>query len=134
MADKKFNTRETAHPKPNSKWNPIIGLKRIAIGAAGLRLTTLALPMIIVMMITVASPGFIGSVKADSRPLSFTISDEGHGLIASFAANVEYPAEVDVAPGSQATISYALSSATGSIQITIPLPHLGDYIGYPLSD
>ena len=81
-----------------------------------------------------ASPGFIGNVTADSQPISFTVSDSSHGLIASFAVNAEYSGEVHVASGSQATISYALSSATGSIRITIPLAQLGTYIGYPLSD
>ncbi len=132
MTSKRLDFSEVALLNPKGKWNPIIGLHRIAIRAIGLRLTSLALTTSIMLMIAI--PGFTGCVKAASQPLNFTVSDESNGMTASFAANVEYPAEVNVAPGAHATISYTLSSASGSVQIAIPLADLGAYIFYPLSD
>lgn len=77
---------------------------------------------------------FAGDAKADSQTLSFNVSDSSHGFIASFAANVECQDEMKVTSGEKVIVPFSLSSASGSIQITIPLTELGAYIGYPMAN
>ena len=53
--------------------------------------------------------------------VDFTVSVPELGLTGGFAADVDYPVEMQATKGSVADISYSLSAASGSLTIDIPL-------------
>lgn len=74
-----------------------------------------------VMALIVAPCTGMAESASAADTVDFTVSVPELGLIGGFAADVEYPMEMQVTKGDLAEISYSLSAASGSFTINIPL-------------
>ena len=86
--------------------------------------TVLALSFAIMLVVTSIIPG-IAEGTTSTQTVNFVVSDSSSNMKATLATSVTWDKDLSIDEGSQVDISYTLSSAPGTLKLTVPLSRLG---------